>query len=79
MPSPINPEKKIWQVLPYELPKLNTEVTGLYHHLLGMITWRGINIIEVISTTHELTIIIKEEHVSAALEALMKIKEKYCN
>ena len=59
-----------------QLPKLNTEVTGLYHHLLGMITWRGINIIEVISTTHELTIIIKEEHVSAALEALMKMKEK---
>ena len=59
-----------------QLPKLNTEVTGLYHHLLGIITWRGISIIEVISTTHELTIILKEEHVSAALEALMKIKEK---
>ena len=59
-----------------QLPKLNTEITGLYHHLLGMITWRGINIIEVISTTHELTIIIKEEHVSAALEALIKMKEK---
>ena len=59
-----------------QLPKLNTEVTGLYHHLLGIITWRGINIIEVISTTHELTIIIKEEHVSAALEALMKVKNE---
>jgi len=57
-----------------QLPKLNTEVTGLYHHLLGIITWRGISIIEVISTTHELTIILKEEHVSAALEALMKLK-----
>ncbi len=59
-----------------QLPKLNTEVSGLYHYLLGIITWRGISIIEVISTTHELTIILKEEHVSAALEALMKIKEK---
>ena len=57
-----------------QLPKLNTEVTGLYHHLLGIITWRDINIIEVISTTHELTIIIKEEHISAALEALIKFK-----
>ena len=57
-----------------QLPKLNTEVTGLYHHLLGIITWRGISIIEVISTTHELTIILKEEHVSAALEALMQLK-----
>ena len=59
-----------------QLPKLNTEVSGLYHYLLGIITWRGISIVEVISTTHELTIILKEEHVSAALEALMKIKEK---
>ena len=57
-----------------QLPKLNTEVSGLYHYLLGIITWRGISIIEVISTTHELTIILKEEHVSAALEALMKLK-----
>jgi len=59
-----------------QLPKLNTEVSGLYHYLLGIITWRGISIVEVISTTHELTIILKEEHVSAALEALMEIKEK---
>ena len=59
-----------------QLPKLNTEVSGLYHYLLGIITWRGISIVEVISTTHELTIIIKEEHVSAALEALMKVKNE---
>ena len=59
-----------------QLPKLNTEVSGLYHYLLGIITWRGISIVEVISTTHELTIILKEEHVSAPLEALMEIKEK---
>lgn len=57
-----------------QLPKQNTEVYGLYYSILGIIAWRGISIIEVISTTNELSIILKEEHTSAALETLMKMK-----
>ncbi|MBM77076.1 MAG: aspartate kinase [Crocinitomicaceae bacterium] len=57
-----------------QLPKSNTEVYGLYYSLLGIIAWKGISIVEVISTTNELTIILKEKDTASALEALMKMK-----
>tara|TARA_B100000401_G_C52795418_1_gene715611 strand:+ start:737 stop:1393 length:657 start_codon:yes stop_codon:yes gene_type:complete len=59
-----------------ELPKENTQTTGLYYSLLGIIAYKGINLIEVISTTNELTIILKEQQVSTALETLMSLKKK---
>ena len=59
-----------------QLPKLNTEVFGLYYSILGVIAWKGISIIEVISTTNELSIVIKEQNTGAALEALMKMKNQ---
>ena len=58
-----------------ELPKENTQTTGLYYSLLGIIAYKGINLIEVISTTNELTIILKEQQVSTALETLMSLKK----
>ncbi len=60
-----------------QLPVQNTETYGLYYSLLGQIAWRGINIVEVISTTNELSIVIKEDQTSAALEALMEMKNNY--
>jgi len=60
-----------------QLPVQNTETYGLYYSLLGQIAWRGINIVEVISTTNELSIVIKEDQTSQALEALMEMKNNY--
>ena len=57
-----------------QLPKQNTEIYGLYYSILGIIAWRGISIIEVISTTNELTIILTEENTSVALDTLIKMK-----
>ena len=56
----INPDKKIGEYY-HTAPKTKYRGNRLVSPRAG-ITWRGI--IEVISTTHELTIIIKEEHVS---------------
>ena len=58
-----------------QLHKQNTEIFGLYYSILGIIAWRGISIIEVISTTNELTIILKDNHVSTALESLIELKK----
>ena len=58
-----------------ELPKENTQTSGLYYSLLGIIARKGISIVEVISTTNELTIILKEQHVSTALETLIGLKK----
>ena len=46
------------------------------YSILVVIAWKDISIIEVISTTNELSIVIKEQNTGAALEALMKMKNQ---
>ena len=58
-----------------QLPKENSNVPGLYYFLLSQIAWKGISITEVISTTNEFTIILKNEQVSLAFETLMNLKK----
>jgi hypothetical protein len=43
-----------------KLPINNTKVTGLYYSLLRKTTWERINILEVVSTTNEFTIVVDE-------------------
>ncbi len=58
-----------------QLPKENSDVPGLYYYLLGQIAWKGISIVEVISTTNEFTIILKNNQVGIAFETLMSLKK----
>lgn len=57
-----------------QLPKESSNVPGLYYFLLSQIAWKGISITEVISTTNEFTIILKNQHVGLAFETLMNLK-----
>ena len=57
-----------------QLPKESSNVPGLYYFLLSQIAWKGISITEVISTTNEFTIILKNKNVGLAFETLMKLK-----
>jgi len=46
--------------LTIKLPVENTKVAGIYYYIFRDLAWEGINVLEVISTTNEFTIIVKE-------------------
>ncbi len=57
-----------------KLPSMNTEVSGFYYHILRKIAWEGINIVEVISTTNEFTIVVNDADVDKAFSILKSMK-----
>ncbi|MCF8372009.1 MAG: aspartate kinase [Bacteroidales bacterium] len=56
------------------LPPENKKVPGLYHYIFSRITWEGINVYEVISTTHEFSIIVNNTDVEEAFSVLKNLK-----
>ena len=56
------------------LPSGNQEMPGLYYLFFKNLAWKGITVIEVISTTHEITILINEKDTSAAFEVFRNIQ-----
>src|SRR5205823_1407516 len=56
-----------------KLPQDNVHTPGIYYELLKVLAWDNINIIEVVSTTNENTIILKEENVEHAFTVLKQL------
>jgi hypothetical protein len=54
------------------LPKDNIRIPGLYYHIFKQIAWEGISILEAISTTNELSIILKDKDVDRAFSLLKR-------
>ncbi len=52
----------------------NTRVIGLYYHIFKQLAWEGINIVEVISTTNEFTIVVAEAFIDKAFSILKRLK-----
>lgn len=52
------------------LPKENVEMPGVYYQILKRLAWENINIVEIISTNTELTIIFKSVDVDKAFSVL---------
>jgi hypothetical protein len=52
------------------LPDDNINTPGLYYFVFKQIAWEGISILEVISTTNELTIILKDKDVDRVFSVL---------
>ena len=52
------------------LPDENTEIAGYYYYILKKIAWVGINIVEILSTTNEFSIIIGDQDVDRAFSVL---------
>lgn len=50
-------------------PKV-VEVPGVYYAILKQLTWSGINVIEVVSTMTELTLMLEKKHVDKAFLVL---------
>lgn len=56
------------------LKSSNVRAYGLYYYILKMIAWHGINVIELVSTSNEFSIVIEQKNVNDAFSVLMKIK-----
>ncbi len=57
-----------------KLPKENLEQSGIYYFILKQFAWANIAVQEVISTTHEMTIVVKENNVNETFSILMDLK-----
>ena len=57
-----------------KLPKENLEQSGVYYFILKQLAWANIALQEVISTTHEMTIVVKEKDVNETFSILMDLK-----
>ena len=59
-----------------KLPEENAQVFGVYYHILKKLAYEGINILEIISTTHEFTVIVNDADVDAAFSVLKRLKHE---
>jgi hypothetical protein len=57
-----------------KLPSINTEIYGIYYYILKHLAWEGINIIEIVSTSNEFTVVVKQDDVDKAFKILMQLK-----
>lgn len=59
-----------------KLKQGNTHMPGLYYHVLKSLAWQDINIVEVISTSNEFTLILEEPFVDKAFSALKNMRSQ---
>lgn len=61
--------------LTIKLPSENSDVSGIYYFILKKIAWEGINILDIISTMHEFTIIVDDESIDRAFTILKNLNK----
>ncbi len=59
-----------------KLPEENSQVFGVYYHILKKLAYEGINILEIVSTTHEFTVIVNDEDVDSAFSVLKNLRNE---
>ena len=57
-----------------KLPSVNTEIYGVYYYILKHLAWEGLNIVEIVSTANEFTVIFNQDDVDKAFKVLMQLK-----
>ena len=72
-------EIKLWYLsdlasVTIKLPTTNMEQSGIYYFILKQLAWANISVQEVISTTHEITIVVKETDINQTFSILMNMK-----
>jgi len=58
-----------------KLPIENTDYPGLYYFIFRKLAWEGINVLEVVSTSNEFTIILNDIDVDKAFSVIKRMKE----
>lgn len=57
-----------------KLPKENVTIPGIYYFIFQRLSWEGVNIYEVISTTYEFTILVGEDQIDRAFKVIKDLK-----
>ncbi|WP_340075910.1 aspartate kinase [Leptobacterium sp. I13] len=57
-----------------KLPKENVSIPGIYYFIFQRLSWEGVNIYEVISTTYEFTILVGDDQVDKAFKVIKDLK-----
>ena len=57
-----------------KLPNDNVKIPGIYYFIFQRLSWEGVNINEVISTSNEFTILMHEDSVNVAFEVIKNLK-----
>ena len=57
-----------------KLPTDNVKVPGIYYFIFQRLSWEGVNITEVISTSNEFTILVNEDQVDIAFKVIKNLK-----
>ena len=70
----IHKEKELSSIS-VKLPIENVSVPGIYYFVFQRLSWEGINIYEVISTSNEFTILVNEEQVDKAFRIIKDLKQ----
>ncbi|MCF6298224.1 MAG: hypothetical protein L3J08_09635 [Flavobacteriaceae bacterium] len=58
-----------------KLPKTNLEQSGVYYFILKQLAWANISVQEIISTTHEMTLVVKEGDINKTFSILIDLKK----
>lgn len=58
------------------LPAENRSLYGVYYYILKDLAWAGVNLVELISTSNEFTIIVKNQDLDLAFSTLMQLKNR---
>ncbi len=56
------------------LPPANLDTHGVYYVILKQLAWRGINLVEVLSTSHEITLIVSSSDVEDVFSIILDLK-----
>lgn len=55
------------------LPKDSVSIPGVFYFFLKSLTWEGVNVIEIVSTVSELTLIFEEKDINKAFSILQSL------
>jgi len=67
-------EKTNLSAITIRLPKEMVFIPGSYYQILKILAWENINLIDIFSTTSELTLIVEDKDVSRAFSNLKNLK-----
>lgn len=56
-----------------KLPVENANCSGLYYYIFKKVAWEGINLLEVVSTTNEFTLIVSQDDIDKAFSVVKRL------
>ncbi|MCG8477133.1 MAG: hypothetical protein MI784_16830 [Cytophagales bacterium] len=57
-------------------PESADDIPGVFFYITKMFQWRGVNIVEIISTKHEMTFIVHKKDINVSFYLLQTLKDK---